>query len=343
MFTLITQINNVTDPVISGLGVVYTDSGTTLVKAGKNFDYVSNHLNVPFEIIGVSSDEMIVQLSDKILSLDVTATITEEYPLAFTGHSQIKLFYDNDIMIIWNNTGQEWKLYKYDFRRSQLIWERTDNYAHQFSGSGHYLIATHTERNDLLSCYDETNGAPLWQVSINELGLPGTGYKLADRPLLYNNYILAGVRTGRDICLLALDIDTGKLRWVIKGPGLRFQPDNDRILCFSGGNILQIDLSNGAIIHSVAVLDTMLAADIDPHGNVVFKDQEMYLTGTLDTMISVWEINTGKLLWNHRLYDKSLTGRRGIVIQESENMLQVHDNRMYILDSERVLHVFEKI
>lgn len=87
----------------------------------------------------------------------------------------------------------------------------------------------------------------------------------------------------------------------------------------------------------------MTAAGIDPYGNVVFKDQQMYLAGILDTIISVWDINTGKLLWQHRLYDKSLTGRRGNSIPASENILQVQDNRIYVLDSERVLHVFEKI
>ncbi|HEY1166874.1 MAG TPA: PQQ-binding-like beta-propeller repeat protein [Chitinophaga sp.] len=344
MFRLVGQINDVSNPVVSGMEIFYTDSNQVFIKAGADFKKVENHLSPPFALIGITGDEMIVRTDNKITALDTNNTIKEIYPLLSSGEVQIKLLYEQDLMIVGNNLQQGRRLCKYDFRRSQIFWEREEHYsAHRVFRSGAYLITTYFDNNDLLACFNENNGAVLWQLHINELELPGAGYQIFSQPGIYKDLVLVNIRQQFNLSVIGLDINTGQLRWHLQNTGLRFQVEGDKILCFSGNDILQIDPASGTILHSVSVLDKLTAAGIDPYGNVVFKDQHMYLAGILDTIISVWDINTGALLWQHRLYDKSLTGRRGISIPASENILQVHDHRIYVLDSERVLNVFERI
>jgi len=343
MFRLVRQIHDVSDPLISGLEIVYVDSHQVIIKTEKNFDTVENHLSVPFALIGITGNEIILRTNEAIISLNARSAVKETHALVFSGDTQIKLLYDSDKMVVRNSVQHGWRLCKYNFRHSQIIWEREDNDTLRVFRFESYLIATQFENKGLLTCFSETDGALLWQLNVNELGLTGAGYELASRPLRHENYLLLGMRQRFNIYLLGINIDTGQLHWQLQGPGLRTEVDNDKILCFDGHDILQIDPATGAILHAVSVHDKMTAAGINPYGNVVFKEQHMYLAGILDTIISVWNINTGELLWQHRLYDKSLTGRRGISIPASDNILQVHDNRIYVLDSERVLHVFERI
>jgi len=343
MFRLVRQIHDVSDPLISGLEIVYVDSHQVIIKTEKNFDTVENHLSVPFALIGITGNEIILRTNEAIISLNAGSAVKETHALVFSGDTQIKLLYDSDKMIVRNSVQHGWRLCKYNFRHSQIIWEREDNDTLRVFRFESYLIATQFENKGLLTCFNETDGALLWQLNINELGLPGTGYELVNRPQAHKNYLLLSIRQGFNIYLLGININTGQLRWYLQGPGLWFGIANDKILCFYNKDILQIDPATGAILHAVSVLDKLTAAGIDPYGNLVFKDHHMYLAGILDTIISVWDINTGALLWQHRLYDKSLTGRRGISIPASESILQVHENRIYVLDSQRVLNVFERI
>lgn len=346
MFKLAKEIPNVAEPFISGLGIACKGANNTLLTTGKDLDTVEHQLNTPFVIVGAAGNELIVRTKEKVFTLDQNNTIKETYPFTLTGISQIKLFYGNDIMIIRNNVREnEWRVCKYDFRQSKVLWENDGSQTHLFSKqSGNYLIATSTERNYLIHCFNETDGTLLWQVNVNELGLPGgTNYHIAGQPKIYKDILLVGIQQEFDIYLAGLDIATGKLAWQVKGPGLRFHAGGDRILCYTGRDILQIDPLNGAILHTAAVQGAMEAAGIDTFGLVVFKDSEMYLAGIMDTVVSVWNIDNGELKWHKRLYEKDITGRRGITIPATESLFQVHDNRIYVVDSERLLHVFERI
>lgn len=346
MFKLAKEIPNVAEPFISELGIASKGANNTLVMTANDLNPVEHPLNTPFVIVGAAGNELIVRTKEKVFTLDQNNTIKETYPFPLTGISQIKLFYGNDIMIIRNNAGDnEWKVCKYDFRQSKILWENEGSQAHLFSKqSGNYLIATSTERNYLINCFNETDGVLLWQVNVNELGLPAaTAYHIAAQPKIYKDILLVGIQHEFDIYLAGLDLTTGKLVWHVKGPGLRFHTGSDKIFCYTGRDILQIDPSNGAILHTAPVQGTMEAADIDTLGLVVFKDSEMYLAGILDTVVSVWDINNGELKWHKRLYEKDVTGRRGITIPATESLFQVLDNRIYVVDSERLLHVFERI
>ena len=347
MFKLIRQLQNVYDPYLFGQGILYDErinNNSTLVITDRDFNPVKHNLNGPFGIAGFAGNESIVMTRKKILALDTKGVIKKEY--FYDGSWSERLFYDNDIMIIKKKVKDDKvMLCKYNFRQSQIIWEREDNDEHLVCRCGDYLIFSHYYKQDILSCLSEKTGALLWQVNVNELGLPsGTGYNFLGYPKIYKDYYFIGAKQDlRQIYLLSLDAATGKLLWHKNEGGFKFRVHNDKLLSFAGKGIHVIDPVTGALLQEIALFDKMAAADIDPYGNIVFKDREMYQAGILDTVISVWDIDNSELKWHYRLYEKGKSGRRGISIPASEAMLQVHGNRIYALDSENILHVFEKL
>src|ERR1044072_2663219 len=70
MFRLVRQIHDVSDPLISGLEIVYVDSHQVIIKTEKNFDTVENHLSVPFALIGITGNEIILRTNEAIISLN---------------------------------------------------------------------------------------------------------------------------------------------------------------------------------------------------------------------------------------------------------------------------------
>jgi outer membrane protein assembly factor BamB len=193
----------------------------------------------------------------------------------------------------------------------------------------------------VLTCFSETNGNLLWEANINELGLPAGNYEITGRLQFAGSRIHLGVTSGQTDYLLCLDAGTGQLHWQVKDAGMKFQATNEIILCFVNAEIWLINVVDGTRLHRADLSSDVKAAGIDPYGNVIFRDNKMYLAGILDTNISEWDIQTDELLWHYRIHDTSKTGRRGIMIPAADDVFFVFDNRMYVLDSEQTLHVFE--
>lgn len=339
---LIRQLNQVTEPLITAAGIVYKNSDNAIVRIDNNLSVTESAPDAaPFVLAAMVNGEVIIRTKDKIIAWDADSNVRKEYPFNYTGSPQIKLLYD-DNMIIRNKTAAGWKLSKYNFRNASIIWEADGAYAHLFTRNSHQLVATHTEKKELLSCFSETNGSLLWEVNINELGLPAGSYQIIARPQLAGGRVYVGVTGGQTDYLLCLDAGSGKLHWQLKGAGMRFQATDQTILCFVNTEIWQINAADGTRLHSADLSSHIKSAGIDPYANVIFRDNSMYLAGILDTIVSEWNIQTGELLWHYRIHDTSETGRRGIMIPAAEDVFYVFDNRMYVLDSEQTLHVFEK-
>lgn len=342
MMQLIRQLNQVTEPLITATGIVYKNSDNAIVRIDNNLSVTESAPDAaPFVLAAMVNGEVITRTKDKIIAWDTNSNVRNEYPFNYTGSLQIKLLYD-DHMIIRNKTAAGWKLSKYNFRSSNIIWEADGTYAHLFSRNGDQLVTTHTEKKDVLTCFSETNGSLLWEVNINELGLPAGSYEIIARPQFAGGRIYVGVTGGQSDYLLCLDAANGQLHWQLKGAGMRFQVMEQAILCFVNTEIWQINAGDGTRLHSADLSAHIKSAGIDPYANVIFRDNKMYLAGILDTIISEWNIQTGELLWHYRIHDTDKTGRRGVMIPAAEDVFYVFDNRMYVLDSEQTLHVFEK-
>lgn len=342
MMQLVRQINQVTEPLITAAGVVYKNSDNAIIRIDNHLSVTESALDTaPFVLTAMVNREVIIRTKDKIIAWDTDSNVKKEYPFNYTGSLQIKLLYD-DNMIIRNKTADGWKLSKYNFRDSNLIWEADGAYTHLFTGNGDQLVVTHTEKKQLLSCLSATSGHLLWEVNINELGLPADSYEIIVRPQLEGGRIYAGVTNGHTDYLLCLDAGNGQLCWQLKGAGMRFQAADQTVLCFVNTEIWKINAADGARLHGVDLSAHIKSAGIDPYSNVIFREDKMYLAGILDTTISEWNIQTGDLLWHYRIHDANKTGRRGTMIPAAEDVFHVFDNRMYVLDSEQTLHVFEK-
>ncbi len=342
MMRLVRQLNQVPEPLITATGIVYKNSNNAVVRINNNLSIIESEPDAaPFVLAGMVKEVVIIRTMNQVIAWDMDSNVRKEYPLNYTGSLQIKLLYD-DNMIIRNKTAAGWKLSKYNFRNSNIIWEADGAYTHLLTRNGDHLVATHTERKEVLTCSSEINGGLLWEVDVNELGLPVGSYKIIAAPQLAGAGVYVGVTNGQADYLLCLDAGNGRLHWQVKGAGMRFYATDQTILAFVNTEIWQLNTMDGARLHSADLSPHIKSAGIDPYANVIFRDNKMYLAGILDTIISEWNIQTGELLWYYRLYDTSKTGRKGIMIPAAEDVFYVFDNRMYIMDSEQTLHVFEK-
>ncbi|MDR6568787.1 outer membrane protein assembly factor BamB family protein [Chitinophaga ginsengisegetis] len=342
MIQLIRQLNQVPEPLITAAGIVYKNSDNAIVRIDNSFSVTESAPDAePFVLAGMVNGQVIIRTRDRIIACDLDSNHRSQYPFEYTGSLQIKLMYD-DNMIIRNKTTAGWKLSKYNFRTASIIWEADGANTHLFTRNADLLIATHTEKKEALTCFRETNGDLLWEVSINELGLSAGSYEITGPPQFAGDHIYVGVTDGHTDYLLCLDAGTGQLCWQVKDAGMKFQAADKSILCFVNTEIWQIDAVDGKRLSSADISSHIKLAGIDPYANVIFEDNKMYLAGILDTIISQWNIQTGQLLWHYRIHDTSETGRRGVMIPAAEDAFYVFDNRMYVLDSEQTLYVFEK-
>lgn len=340
MMQLVRRLNQVQEPIITAAGIAYKNSDNAIVRIDHNFLVTENTpAPAPFVLAAMVNEEAIIRTRDKIIAWDTDSKVRKEYPFNYTGSLQIKLLYD-DNMIIRNKTAAGWKLSKYNFRDSNIIWETDGTYTHLFAGNNDLLVATHTEKKEVLSCFSEAKGELLWEVNINELGLPAGSYEIISRVQFSGRRIYVGVTCVQTDYLLCLDAGNGQLYWQVKGAGMRFQATDQAILCFVNTEIWQIHAADGARLHSVDLSSHVKSAGIDPYANVIFRDNKMYMAGILDTIVSEWNIQTGELLRHYRIHDPGKTGRKGIMIPAAEDVLHVFDNRIYVLDSEQTLHVF---
>jgi outer membrane protein assembly factor BamB len=339
---LVRQLNQVPEPLITAAGIVYKNSENAIVRVDNNLSVTEGAPDTePFVPVAMVNGEVIIRTRNKIIAWKTDSDVKKEYPFNYTGSLQVKLLYD-DHMIIRNKTATGWILSRYNFRNGNIIWETDGAYTHLFTRKGNWLVATHTEKKEVLSCFSEANGGLEWKVNINELDLPAGTYEITGRPQLTDDRIYVGVACGQLDHLLCLDAGTGKLRWQMKGAGMKFQAMDQSIWCFVNTEIWQLNAADGVRLHSTDLSSDIKAAGIDPYANVLFRDDKMYLAGVLDTIVSEWNIQTGELLWHYRIYDKSKTGRSGIMIPAAEDVFYIFDNRIYVLDSDQTLHVFER-
>lgn len=337
---LVHRLNQVQEPIITAAGIVYKNSNNAIVRIDPNLLVTENTPEpAPFVLAAMVNEEAIIRTKDKIIAWDTGSNVRKEYPFNYTGSLQIKLLYD-DNMIIRNKTAAGWNLSKYNFRDSSTTWETDGAYTHLFARNNDLLVATHTEKKEVLTCFSEAKGGLLWEVNINEMGLLAGSYEIISRVQFAHDRIYVGVTGMQTDYLLCLDAGNGQLHWQLKGAGMRFQAGDQAILCFVNTEVWQIHAADGARLHSVDLSSHVKSAGIDPYANVIFRDNKMYMAGVLDTIISEWNIQTGELLWHYRIHDAGKTGRSGVMIPAAEDVFHVFGNRMYVLDSEQTLHIF---
>lgn len=98
---------------------------------------------------------------------------------------------------------------------------------------------------------------------------------------------------------------------------------------------------------------------VDPHTGEVIEDyfpfkeltgcyhkllitDEYLFTSTLKTELKQISRKSGKVIWSHTLYADKEAGRRGKTINVNDP-LQYADGKLYVLDSEKVLHILDVV
>lgn len=143
--------------------------------------------------------------------------------------------------------------------------------------------------------------------------------------------------------LYALAAATGEVIWEKPNMATDFQIQSDFIYCFTKIAFSCINISDGEIVYQYNLKTKFIENDFDGVTNMTVFGEYVYFSGINDTVISMWELATGNLVWHHRLYPKKNTGR------ETEKMFiaageapKFVGNRLYQLDGSKTLHIFER-
>src|SRR5690606_1211334 len=74
----------------------------------------------------------------------------------------------------------------------------------------------------------------------------------------------------------------------------------------------------------------------------IITDNYYISVGRLDCVILKWDILTGQIVWRHEIYPPKKTGRRGITLKgDILDPVQYHQGKLYVLTSDKILHVFD--
>ncbi len=197
--------------------------------------------------------------------------------------------------------------------------------------------------NKFIKSYNYIQGKQKWQIDISNFGRniakdPKTGEILWDKPNEIKENLLADDKniyvplTGGQ--LLALDSQTGKKVWMWEQPrNGTFAIQDNYIYKQDGLTIFEIDTKNGKLVRKKHFNDDKLVNDFHASGPLwVYED-----------IIIVCDVLYGKicLLNRHTLEVEEFFSLNKKLIN-SKNAIVWHNNKLYVLDIDNTLHIFEK-
>ena len=136
--------------------------------------------------------------------------------------------------------------------------------------------------------------------------------------------------------LLCLDIYTGEKKWIqdYNGRSGFYSLQNDKIYKHDGLSLLEIDVKTGVILRSKIF-----------SANNESELQNFYALNTFwtyDDVIILYGLDNRVILLNRQTFDLSDSVNLQTGISTDENNVIWHENKLYILDLNNTLHVFEK-
>ncbi|RZK13322.1 MAG: hypothetical protein EOO43_18055 [Flavobacterium sp.] len=143
--------------------------------------------------------------------------------------------------------------------------------------------------------------------------------------------------------ILALKAETGEVIWEKPNMSLGLQIQGDFVYSFTTFAFSCINVITGNIEYSYNLMEKFTENNFDEVTNMTISGEYVYFSGIHDTVISMWELATGNLVWHYRLYPKENVGR------DTDKMFiaageapKVVGNRLYQLDGSKTLHIFER-
>ena len=301
-----------------------TDDGQ-LILSGKNITTISSIL-YSFNYIFIQHIRF-----DEIYIYTLTGEFVKLINSGF--HLHIKKI-DNKHYIANRNTKSFWEI------DDKLNLTNTNKYV-QFNTVLNNNIIHNT--STFIKCYKNLDGELKWEVKIENFGRniakdPKTGEVLWDKPNEIKEALLADDKniyvplTGGQ--LLALDAKTGEKVWMFDNEKLgKYQILDDKIYKGDGKSIIVYDKNNLKIEKKLYFKDVPILKNYIPAGPFLVYNDIIISTDVLYGKICLLNRQTLEVEEFFSL-DKKLVNSKDAIIW--------NDNKLYVLDIDHTLHIFEK-
>ena len=239
---------------------------------------------------------------------------------------------------------QKTKLIFYNFKSeivNEIVITNLDRSYHFFP---YFASITNDYQEFILFNYLEK--LPKWTFSAKHLGTytDYTGIhegKIKGEVFKCRNTIISELSSpqlvGTNVKFVGLDIESGNLLWVKEFPldfYTRLVNYKDELLVL-GEYLWKMDPTTGELLERYIPFFEMVGR----YHNFLITDDYIF-TYTLKTEIKQLSRKTGVILWSDTLYGDKEAGRRGKTINGNDP-IQYADGKLYVLDSEKVLHVLD--
>lgn len=191
------------------------------------------------------------------------------------------------------------------------------------ASSGKVLLVT--PGKGIISCLDIEVKSILWEFDV-KCRISGAVYTVRDQVIIGTS----------DHKFSSLNSKTGEILWQSEGvPYLK--PYGEILYGLDVLGYTEIDPKTGKIIKQINLEDQYKVLGIqNSAASYTVVEDYIYFNDVRKAKVGILEKATGNIIWTFKLPVKD-----GVTIPAS-NVPQVHENRMYVLDSEGTLHVFEK-
>ena len=253
-------------------------------------------------------------------------------------------FYDN---FYFSKVKIDNLLIKYDFfNKNDKLFDKTlitQSYGHICFDLTILIISNNGEWMQL---YDFYTNKIKWTFSAKVLGTY-TDYagvhegKIKGKVFKCQNSIIAELSSpqlvGTNVKFVGLDIESGNLLWLKEFPldfYTRLVNYKDELLVL-GEYLWKMDPATGELLERYFPFFEVVGR----YHNFLITDDYIFIY-TLKTEIKQLSRKTGVILWSDALYGDKEAGRRGKTINGNDP-IQYADGKLYLLDSEKVLHVLD--
>ena len=140
--------------------------------------------------------------------------------------------------------------------------------------------------------------------------------------------------------LLALNVNDGSFKWILEREGSNKSGQYvlyDKFLYKMNGQVLfEIDISNGAILRKIIFEDIFSNYKANPGGKFKVYDDIILLKDARGYCVSLFDRKTFTLLDSFQIDNWNTT------FLSSDASMYWHNNKVYVLDSSSILHIYER-
>lgn len=300
-----------------------------VVTVSKHFDRRPIKFDFPFVIEQVNNDSIYVRNKEGLVKV-VNSSRTKIPLRPIDAKKQVRSITNDRVIYRSEDVGDHWTLKCIDFSGVEN-WSRPDDETRICAVMNDKLLSwTFT---NILVCYSLHTGALLWKA---DLKLQGNSFEPGMQPLSALHGIVIVEGPGNK--LLRIDPDTGSVIWhrhFDNNLSFTYSHVNEKIHVFSYGKYFEIDTLSGRIDreHSFEQVFHETGFSKVGHTAPAVDDKNMVISSSFESKTLVMDRSTLGVV-------QVLTLSGNYVSQTNTPLLRA--DRLYILDAQNILHIFER-